>query len=80
MPNPDSREPSNAGGGTADGSNGSPEVMQLDQDLAGEGFGFQVNPLIGAAMIGVLHDIAGRFVDRQLRLGNAVFVERRPGR
>ena len=42
-------------------------MMQPDRDLAGEGFGFQVNPLIGAAMVGVLHDIAAGLGDRQLR-------------
>jgi hypothetical protein len=34
-------------------------VMQPDHHLVGEGFSLQVDALIGAAMVGVLHDIAG---------------------
>ncbi len=52
-------------------------MMQLDRDMARERFGFQMNPLIVAAMIGVLHDVAGRFVDRQFERSRAIFVQRR---
>ena len=31
-------------------------------------------------MIGVLHDVAGRLVDRQLERGGAILLERRAGK
>ncbi len=49
--------------------------MQSNRDPAGDDLGFQLNPLIGAAMVGVLHDVAGRLVDRQLEPGDVILIE-----
>ena len=51
-------------------------MMQSNDDLVGNGFDVYANALIGAPVVGVLHDVAGRLVHRQLQLSHAVFVER----
>ena len=51
-------------------------MMQPDRDMVRKRFGLEMNPLIGAPMVGVLHDVAGRLVHGQLQLGLAVLVER----
>src|SRR3972149_5688282 len=51
--------------------------MQPERDLVGERFGLEANPLVGAAMVGMLHDIARGLVDRQLKGPDAIFVDRR---
>jgi len=48
-----------------------------DRNLAGESLGFQVKPLIGAALVGMLQDSAGGLADRQLSRRHTVGVERR---
>jgi hypothetical protein len=40
----------------------------------------QLNPLIGAAVIRVLHDVAGRLIYRQLEPGDFILVEKSPGK
>src|SRR5512135_2207762 len=55
-------------------------MMQSDGEMVREDFGFEANPLVRAAPIGVLHEVAGRFVDRQLECCGALFLERRAGK
>src|SRR5215467_2251729 len=54
------------------------EMMQPDGNVAWKSLGFQVDPLIGAAMVGMFYDVAGSFVDRQLESQLTVLVDRRP--
>jgi hypothetical protein len=51
-------------------------MMQPDQRTAEEGLAFEMDPLVCAAMVSVLHNIAGRLVDRQLKCSSAIFVHR----
>src|SRR3989304_3765052 len=54
-----------------------PEMMQPERDLVGEAFGVEGDPLVGTAMVGMLHDIARGLVDRQLEGPDAIIVDRR---
>jgi hypothetical protein len=52
-------------------------MMQPERDLVGKRFGLEADPLVGTAMVGMLHDIARGLVDRQLDGSDAIFVDRR---
>ena len=51
-------------------------MMQPDRHTAWNHLGFQLDPLIGTAMIGMLHDVAGRLVHRQLEVCDVVLIEK----
>jgi hypothetical protein len=54
-------------------------MTKANSDAIRMGFGFHLNPLIGAAVIGVPHDITGRFRNGEFELLNAFFLQRRVG-
>src|SRR3990167_4572829 len=55
------------------------EVTQPDHHMPRKRFGIEVNALIGAAMVGVFHDVAGCFVDGQFERAGAAFMQWRTG-